>query len=91
MAFVKRTLARCHKYEDTGRSCFREPPLHEILLATPPYVSDEKSNHFIGTTNMHNEAYKSPPELRVSGHFSIFNMHLNNKLVKLSLPLSFTT
>ncbi|KAJ6983951.1 hypothetical protein NC653_022235 [Populus alba x Populus x berolinensis] len=27
LAFIKRTLARCHKFEDTGSSCFSEPAL----------------------------------------------------------------
>ncbi|KAK9735169.1 hypothetical protein RND81_04G188200 [Saponaria officinalis] len=35
LAFIKRTLARCHKYEETGKSCFSEPALQEILLAAP--------------------------------------------------------
>ncbi|KAL9225037.1 hypothetical protein vseg_001009 [Gypsophila vaccaria] len=35
LAFIKRTLARCRKYEEAGKSCFSEPGLQEILLAVP--------------------------------------------------------
>ncbi|KAI7730036.1 hypothetical protein M8C21_019987 [Ambrosia artemisiifolia] len=31
LAFGKRTLARCHKFENSGTSCFSEPPFHDIL------------------------------------------------------------
>ncbi|KAL4318819.1 hypothetical protein GQ457_18G001480 [Hibiscus cannabinus] len=33
LAFVKRTLDRCHKFEDTGTSCFDEPMLREMFLS----------------------------------------------------------
>ncbi|XP_076926725.1 uncharacterized protein LOC143590006 [Bidens hawaiensis] len=33
LAFGKRTLARCHKFENSGTSCFNEPPFHDILSA----------------------------------------------------------
>ncbi|XP_076920768.1 uncharacterized protein LOC143581985 isoform X2 [Bidens hawaiensis] len=33
LAFGKRTLARCHKFENLGTSCFSEPPFHDILSA----------------------------------------------------------
>ncbi|GMJ07321.1 SAGA complex subunit 2A [Hibiscus trionum] len=33
LAFVKRTLDRCHKFEDTGKSCFDEPMLRDIFLS----------------------------------------------------------
>ncbi|KAK9170414.1 hypothetical protein Syun_002554 [Stephania yunnanensis] len=35
LAFVKRTVARCQKFEDTGASCFSEPGLQDALSATP--------------------------------------------------------
>ncbi|KNA22642.1 hypothetical protein SOVF_032520 isoform B [Spinacia oleracea] len=35
LACIKRTLARCRKFEDAGKSCFSEPSLREILLAVP--------------------------------------------------------
>ncbi|GMI89414.1 SAGA complex subunit 2A [Hibiscus trionum] len=33
LAFVKRTLDRCHKFEDTGTSCFDEPMLRDMFLS----------------------------------------------------------
>lgn len=32
---MKRTLARCRKFEETGRSCFMEPVLKDVLFAVP--------------------------------------------------------
>ncbi|KAK9912061.1 hypothetical protein M0R45_035936 [Rubus argutus] len=36
-AFMKRTLARCHKFDETGKSCFNDPALQDAIFATPPY------------------------------------------------------
>ncbi|XP_060961109.1 uncharacterized protein LOC133031642 isoform X1 [Cannabis sativa] len=33
LAFVKRTLEQCHKYEETGKSCFSEPLFKDIFLS----------------------------------------------------------
>ncbi|KAM0969853.1 hypothetical protein FF1_018056 [Malus domestica] len=33
LAFVKRTLDRCHEFEKTGKSCFSEPLYRDILLS----------------------------------------------------------
>lgn len=47
LAFGRRTLARCHKFEKTGSSCFNEPPFQDILNAPietepdPKLLSDE--------------------------------------------------
>ncbi|XP_074312402.1 uncharacterized protein LOC141647927 isoform X2 [Silene latifolia] len=35
LAFIKRTLARCRRYEEAGKSCFSEPAVRDILLAVP--------------------------------------------------------
>ncbi|XP_021730540.1 uncharacterized protein LOC110697476 [Chenopodium quinoa] len=35
LAFIRRTLARCRKFEDAGKSCFSEPSLRDVLLAVP--------------------------------------------------------
>ncbi|XP_068644195.1 uncharacterized protein [Aristolochia californica] len=34
LSFVKRVLSRCHKYENTGRSCFSEPSFKGLLSAS---------------------------------------------------------
>ncbi|KAM0856036.1 hypothetical protein ACQ4PT_049372 [Festuca glaucescens] len=36
LAFAKRTLARCQKFEETEKSCFREPFLWSVLSAPLP-------------------------------------------------------
>ncbi|KAI4344547.1 hypothetical protein L6164_011762 [Bauhinia variegata] len=33
LAFVKRTLERCHQFEDTGKSCFSEPLFKDMFLS----------------------------------------------------------
>ncbi|KAI3458839.1 hypothetical protein Pfo_015502 [Paulownia fortunei] len=40
LAFSKRTLARCRKFEDSGASCFSEPALREIVYAAPPQFAE---------------------------------------------------
>lgn len=35
LAFVKRTLERCHKFEKTGKSSFKEPLFKDIFLSGP--------------------------------------------------------
>lgn len=35
LAFMKRTLARCRKFEETGKSCFLEPVFKDVLFAVP--------------------------------------------------------
>ncbi|PAN16817.2 hypothetical protein PAHAL_3G086800 [Panicum hallii] len=42
LAFAKRTLARCQKFDETGKSCFGEPSLWSVLSAPLP-SSDAKS------------------------------------------------
>ncbi|KAK4279515.1 hypothetical protein QN277_011288 [Acacia crassicarpa] len=37
LAFMKRTLARCRNFEDTGRSCFIDPVLKDVLFAAPAH------------------------------------------------------
>ncbi|XP_050888090.1 uncharacterized protein LOC127093227 isoform X2 [Lathyrus oleraceus] len=35
LAFMKRTLARCRTFEETGKSCFLDPMFKDVLFATP--------------------------------------------------------
>ncbi|KAF9676557.1 hypothetical protein SADUNF_Sadunf08G0014400 [Salix dunnii] len=41
LAFTRRTLAKCRKFEDTGKSCFGEPPLRDVIYAAPPAIVAE--------------------------------------------------
>ncbi|XP_010244738.1 PREDICTED: uncharacterized protein LOC104588490 isoform X2 [Nelumbo nucifera] len=73
LAFVRRVLARCHKFEDTGISCFTEPSLRNALLSVPSYGNNAKFTDSVGSgtvTNTFTEAQSCQPELRASGGFS---------------------
>lgn len=39
LAFIRRTLARNRKFIDTGKSCFSEPALRDVLFAVPSSTS----------------------------------------------------
>ncbi|XP_020220267.1 uncharacterized protein LOC109803210 isoform X1 [Cajanus cajan] len=39
LGLVKRTLDRCHQFEDTGKSCFNEPLYKDMLLAASAQLS----------------------------------------------------
>nr|GMC92707.1 uncharacterized protein LOC109148070 [Ipomoea batatas] len=40
LAFARRTLARCHKFEESGTSCFNDPVYRDIIFATRPRFSE---------------------------------------------------
>ncbi|XP_059634804.1 uncharacterized protein LOC132277087 isoform X2 [Cornus florida] len=42
LAFVKRTLERCQKFEDTGKSCFSEPLFRDMFLSGLSHFNDAK-------------------------------------------------
>ncbi|XP_020108296.1 uncharacterized protein LOC109724063 isoform X2 [Ananas comosus] len=42
LAFVRRTLVRCRKFEQTGTSCFDEPPFRDMFISGPSYGSNAK-------------------------------------------------
>ncbi|XP_038710582.1 uncharacterized protein LOC120005165 isoform X2 [Tripterygium wilfordii] len=48
LVFMKRTLARCHRFEDTNKSCFSEPALQDIIFAAPPRANDAESMSCFG-------------------------------------------
>ncbi|EOY19220.1 hypothetical protein QUC31_006205 [Theobroma cacao] len=43
LAFIKRTLARCQKFEETGKSCFTEPAYRDVIFSAPPRGIDSES------------------------------------------------
>ncbi|KAG7019325.1 hypothetical protein SDJN02_18285 [Cucurbita argyrosperma subsp. argyrosperma] len=49
-SFMKRTLTRCHEFEDSGISCFSEPALQDIIFSTPSSKRDTKTVDFCGST-----------------------------------------
>ncbi|XP_031282756.1 uncharacterized protein LOC116141386 [Pistacia vera] len=60
-AFMKRVLARCHKFEETGKSCFAEPSLRDVIFAA--------------SRNVQPETVSSQPVPSVSGSFHGKNFH----------------
>ncbi|GMG98448.1 hypothetical protein Nepgr_000288 [Nepenthes gracilis] len=59
--FIKRTVARCRKFELTGQSCFREPVLQNAIFSAPE-ENDEKSAF------VRDEGPKHLAKARGSGH-----------------------
>ncbi|XP_059633157.1 uncharacterized protein LOC132275956 [Cornus florida] len=41
--FVKRTLERCQKFEDTGKSCFSEPLFRDMFLSGFAHLNDAQT------------------------------------------------
>ncbi|XP_022752570.1 uncharacterized protein LOC111301277 isoform X2 [Durio zibethinus] len=73
LAFVKRTLDRCRKFEQTGSSCFSEPALHDVMFSVPPCSNEAKSVDCIGSgtaSNTCNETSNHQAEARGSGAVS---------------------
>ncbi|XP_065865954.1 uncharacterized protein [Euphorbia lathyris] len=69
LSFIKRTLDRCEKFEDTGKSCFSEPALQEVMFSTTPCNNDTKSGDCVGSgtaSNTCNEVSNHHTEARGS-------------------------
>ncbi|WOK97325.1 hypothetical protein Cni_G06033 [Canna indica] len=80
LAFAKRTIARCHKFEETGRSCFSEPALRDVILSVPQHHVDAKHVDGSGITG-YAESRNGQVGLRVSGGTTIMDRHgLGNKM-----------
>ncbi|OMO89173.1 hypothetical protein COLO4_19888 [Corchorus olitorius] len=73
LAFVKRTLDRCRKYEETGTSCFSDSALQDVMFSSPPCSNEAKSVDCIGSgtaSNTCNETSNHQAEARGSGAVS---------------------
>ncbi|MCL7035545.1 hypothetical protein MKW94_029911 [Papaver nudicaule] len=67
MAFVKRTIARCRKFEDTGKSCFSEPALRNTVFSGLVDRIDAKYADAIGAAATSARALSGQSEPRTSG------------------------
>ncbi|XP_023881659.2 uncharacterized protein LOC111994033 isoform X2 [Quercus suber] len=70
--FMKRTLSRCRQFEDTGKSCFAEPSLRDVIFAASPFGNATESMNCNGSTvaiNLPLETKSSQPEPGKSGSF----------------------
>ncbi|XP_010535694.1 PREDICTED: uncharacterized protein LOC104810917 isoform X2 [Tarenaya hassleriana] len=71
LSFIKRTVARCRKFEETGRSCFADPALQDVLFCTPCNDAKSSDNGGSGTaSNTLNEPSDHQAEARGSGAVS---------------------
>uniref|UniRef100_A0A2P2MT97 Uncharacterized protein LOC105640155 isoform X4 n=1 Tax=Rhizophora mucronata TaxID=61149 RepID=A0A2P2MT97_RHIMU len=73
LAFVKRTVARCKKFEDTGSNCFSDPAMQDAMFSSPLCNNDAKSADGVGSgtaSNTCNEVTNHHPEARGSGAVS---------------------
>ncbi|XP_064968569.1 uncharacterized protein LOC135614775 isoform X1 [Musa acuminata AAA Group] len=81
LAFGKRTLSRCRRFEETGRSCFSEPALRDVILSVPLQNIDTK--HSDGSSAIyHVESRSGQLGVRASGVTSIMSARhgLGNKI-----------
>ncbi|KAF9676379.1 hypothetical protein SADUNF_Sadunf09G0132500 [Salix dunnii] len=85
LAFIKRTLARCHNFEDTGSSCFNESALQQVIFAAPGCNNNTKSVGCVGSgtaRNTCNEVSNIHAEARglgvVSSTFERYDSHSDN-------------
>lgn len=70
LAFAKRSLSRYRKFEDTGRSCFSEAPLQDIIFSAPLCSSDLNSVDCVGSrtaSNRYKRSRNQTSDLRGSG------------------------
>ncbi|CAK9177122.1 unnamed protein product [Ilex paraguariensis] len=47
LAFAKRTLERCHEFEETGKSCFSEPLFRDMFLSGSSRLNDAQATKTI--------------------------------------------
>ncbi|CAN6975607.1 unnamed protein product [Brassica oleracea var. botrytis] len=70
-AFIRRTLARCRKFEETGLSCFADPALQDILFSSPSNDAKSSENGGSGTaSNTLNEPSNHQADAKGSGAVS---------------------
>ncbi|KAK8514435.1 hypothetical protein V6N12_009141 [Hibiscus sabdariffa] len=70
LAFIKRTLDRCKKFEQTGNSCFNEPVLQDVMFSVQPSSNEAKTVECIGSgtaSNTCNGTSNHQAEARGSG------------------------
>ncbi|KAI3734618.1 hypothetical protein L6452_14091 [Arctium lappa] len=94
LAFGKRTLARCRKFENSGTSCFNEPPFQDILFA--PIETEPEPTAFVGwpvASTKYSRSRNSQPDPKLladggqSNIFGNFN-HLSDEAFAINGPIS---
>ncbi|XP_024990144.1 uncharacterized protein LOC112524526 isoform X2 [Cynara cardunculus var. scolymus] len=94
LAFGRRTLARCRKFENSGTSCFNEPPFQDILFA--PVETEPEPTASVGwpiASTKYSRSRNSQPEPKhladggPSNIFGNFN-HLSDEVFAINGPIS---
>ncbi|XP_009387605.2 uncharacterized protein LOC135609293 isoform X7 [Musa acuminata AAA Group] len=63
LSFVRQTLTRCQKFEDTGISCFSGPAFRDIFYSASSHCSDSECTDFNGDGEPANH-YTTVPQLQ---------------------------
>ncbi|XP_064994074.1 uncharacterized protein LOC135584287 isoform X6 [Musa acuminata AAA Group] len=63
LSFVRQTLTRCQKFEDTGISCFSGPAFRDIFSSASSHCSDSECTDFNGDGEPANH-YTTVPQLQ---------------------------
>ncbi|XP_057550809.1 uncharacterized protein LOC130828822 isoform X2 [Amaranthus tricolor] len=63
LAFIRRTLARNRKFIDTGKSCFSEPALRDVLFAVPSSTSGVPAEQSMRLDSRASGAYSGQEQL----------------------------
>lgn len=72
LAFVKRTVDRCHKFEDTGKSCFSEQIFEDMFLTGYSHLNGGRSVNTptdVESTTSFANTFSHSLEVRVSGNY----------------------
>ncbi|KAK8294958.1 hypothetical protein V6Z12_D05G033800 [Gossypium hirsutum] len=99
LAFVKRTLDRYHKFEDTGKSCFDEPMLRDMFLSGF-FLNDGQSGKPCSNSSIRSRSSGQngdsyavnspdllPPTNRLSGQTAVKDDSWSNRVKKRELLL----
>ncbi|XP_020214189.1 uncharacterized protein LOC109798366 [Cajanus cajan] len=72
LAFLKRTLGRCKRYEEAGINCFSDPTLQNIMFAPPSRENDAQPAECMVSGTASNTCNKAPHQIeaRKSGAVS---------------------
>ncbi|XP_047325282.1 uncharacterized protein LOC124929061 isoform X2 [Impatiens glandulifera] len=79
LAFGKRALARCHKFEETGSSCFLEPPFKDILFSTTLRNKEIESIKVSGPGAVTNPYHEGFTHKATTGSSAVFSNVVKNE------------
>lgn len=90
LGFVKRTLDRCHQFEDTGKSCFNEPLFKDMFLTASSQLSNVRLSDGMETESSKPYASPLPLEARTGASFMTFWNKCSNILSVSSILSGFS-